>query len=96
MAGIGDARAAFLVGDLAVELGRHPVEIGHHHLDLRHPPTLLVDLEAAQPDQRVTRFHIEGPIPRHARKAGAVGAGDEREDVPDVTQAPPTIAANRW
>jgi hypothetical protein len=57
MAGIGDAGAALLVSDLAVELQRHAGEIRFHHLDLRHAPTLLVDLEASQPDQRVTGFH---------------------------------------
>ena len=67
MTDIGDSGARLLDGDLPVEFHRHALEIGHHHLDLGHAPALLIDLEAAQADQRVTRFHQDAHSTQRSR-----------------------------
>ena len=63
MRGVADAAPLLLGDDLVVEFLRHALELGDHRLDLRDLPALLVDLEALQADQPITRLHDQRTLP---------------------------------
>ncbi len=83
MARIGDARALFLVGDLAIEIARHAGELRDHRLDLPNASAFLLELKALQPNDRVPRLHlrsIRSVRPARDDCAGLVDESTRRAD----------------
>jgi hypothetical protein len=54
MRGIVDPGTILLDFDFTLQIDRHALEFSDHALDLSHPPSLFLDLESLQADQRFT------------------------------------------
>src|SRR5580658_9991467 len=77
MAGVGDACALLLVGDLAIEVADHARKLGHHHLDLPDAAALLLKLKALQTDKRVPRLHSGALLNKPQRERTSPSSGHD-------------------
>ena len=70
---IVDPGALLLDFDLTLQIDRHALKVSDHALDLGHPPSLFLDLEFPQADQRFTRLHRLVLPPEVPIRAGHTG-----------------------